>query len=580
MATLDELVVRIKADASQLERELRKVSAVTRQETAAMTSAFSGLKGQLLALVPTVTISGLLAMTKHAINLGDQINDLSIKTGVAVETISKLKLAADQSGTSLEGVATGLKFLQRNLTTAAQSGGEAEKAFTQIGVSVEDLLRLSTEDQFLLIADRISQLGTEAERTKALMDIFGRSGADLGVMMQSGAAGIREAMDEAERMGIVFTKEQASTMDEFNDKWAIMANTLEFKLAKAFVAVYDAAEKYREVLEFIARTNPITGNGLLGAYAYFKSRNDDEPQDTPLAGDEAERLKLFSRDFNAVYGATDTPAVTTQTPKPSKTVDTATSTAEKKLNDLQRERATLIERNMTAYERYMAGVQRANAVLGDDQEQLNRELTRLWKEFEDSGTDSLDAVGKSAVINANIIKDYIGDSLESAMFDFKNFGDAAGSILDGIARKIARQKIIDPLANSIGGLFDGLLSGGLNNSGYNGLPWQSFGNVNPSGGIYLGGMFADGGNPPVGVPSIVGERGPEIFVPRTVGTVIPNHALGGNQIVVTNTWNIGSGVTRQELATLMPQMEARAMAGTLAAIERGGRAAQVVGKRS
>ena len=37
--------------------------------------------------------------------------------------------------------------------------------------------------------------------------------------------------------------------------------------------------------------------------------------------------------------------------------------------------------------------------------------------------------------------------------------------------------------------------------------------------------FADGGNPPVGVPSIVGERGPELFVPRTAGTIIPNHQL-------------------------------------------------------
>lgn len=39
--------------------------------------------------------------------------------------------------------------------------------------------------------------------------------------------------------------------------------------------------------------------------------------------------------------------------------------------------------------------------------------------------------------------------------------------------------------------------------------------------------YADGGNPAVGRPSIVGERGPELFVPRTAGTIIPNHALSG-----------------------------------------------------
>jgi phage-related minor tail protein len=50
--------------------------------------------------------------------------------------------------------------------------------------------------------------------------------------------------------------------------------------------------------------------------------------------------------------------------------------------------------------------------------------------------------------------------------------------------------------------------------------------------------FADGGDPPVGRPSIVGERGPEIFVPRTAGTIIPNHALGnmGSTTNVTNNY--------------------------------------------
>jgi lambda family phage tail tape measure protein len=37
--------------------------------------------------------------------------------------------------------------------------------------------------------------------------------------------------------------------------------------------------------------------------------------------------------------------------------------------------------------------------------------------------------------------------------------------------------------------------------------------------------FADGGDPPVGVPSLVGERGPELFIPKTAGTIIPNGTL-------------------------------------------------------
>jgi len=39
--------------------------------------------------------------------------------------------------------------------------------------------------------------------------------------------------------------------------------------------------------------------------------------------------------------------------------------------------------------------------------------------------------------------------------------------------------------------------------------------------------FVHGGRPPVGQLSLVGERGPEIFVPDVTGTIIPNRRLGG-----------------------------------------------------
>jgi len=61
---------------------------------------------------------------------------------------------------------------------------------------------------------------------------------------------------------------------------------------------------------------------------------------------------------------------------------------------------------------------------------------------------------------------------------------------------------------------------------------------------FLGGIgkifgFANGGNPPVNRPSLVGEQGPELFVPRTAGTIVPNGQFGGGQTVNTAvTYNI------------------------------------------
>ena len=95
----------------------------------------------------------------------------------------------------------------------------------------------------------------------------------------------------------------------------------------------------------------------------------------------------------------------------------------------------------------------------------------------------------------------ITDALASAVEGTKTLGEAARSILNDIASSLLRIGINSALT----GLFGKTKIGG-----------------------FLG--FANGGRPPVGKPSIVGERGPEIFVPRSAGTIIPNNKIGGGTV--------------------------------------------------
>jgi lambda family phage tail tape measure protein len=84
------------------------------------------------------------------------------------------------------------------------------------------------------------------------------------------------------------------------------------------------------------------------------------------------------------------------------------------------------------------------------------------------------------------------------------------------------------------------------------------GAIGGGGGIFsaIGSLFgfADGGSPPVNKPSIVGEKGPELFVPRTAGTVIPNGAGMGPQNV-TNTYitNQISAIDSKSVAQLFAE---------------------------
>jgi hypothetical protein len=51
--------------------------------------------------------------------------------------------------------------------------------------------------------------------------------------------------------------------------------------------------------------------------------------------------------------------------------------------------------------------------------------------------------------------------------------------------------------------------------------------------------FANGGSVMGGKPIIVGEKGPELFVPGSNGGIIPNHAMGGNSYSITVQAGVG-----------------------------------------
>lgn len=86
-----------------------------------------------------------------------------------------------------------------------------------------------------------------------------------------------------------------------------------------------------------------------------------------------------------------------------------------------------------------------------------------------------------------------------------------------------------------------------------------FGAIGGSGGIIsaIGSLlgFANGGDPPVNKPSIVGEKGPELFVPKTAGTIIPNHALQGG-----GGGAINAPVTNNYITNNISALDARSVA--------------------
>ena len=123
----------------------------------------------------------------------------------------------------------------------------------------------------------------------------------------------------------------------------------------------------------------------------------------------------------------------------------------------------------------------------------------------------------------------IVSNLTDAVMGTQSLADAAINVLNDLKRKlveVAMQRAVSGIGSKIGGFFGNLFGGGKKSSG-GGFLGGANAFTGGGGGIspLLG--FANGGRPPVGKASIVGERGPEIFVPTSSGTIIPNNMIGG-----------------------------------------------------
>ncbi len=140
------------------------------------------------------------------------------------------------------------------------------------------------------------------------------------------------------------------------------------------------------------------------------------------------------------------------------------------------------------------------------------------------------------------IEDGIVSGLTDAVMGTKTLAEAATGVLNNLKRKlveVAMQRAVSGIGNFFGNALGGIFGGKKSNpflGGPNAFKFTS--DLSPT----LG--FANGGRPPVGRASIVGERGPELFVPRTAGTIIPNSKLGGGGVINNNiTVNVDNSGT-------------------------------------
>ena len=147
---------------------------------------------------------------------------------------------------------------------------------------------------------------------------------------------------------------------------------------------------------------------------------------------------------------------------------------------------------------------------------------------------------------------------EEAILQAKSFSDVLKGLAQDILRVMLRQLVLRQLFN-IGGAL-------LGQTGFG----KSIGIGGNLGDLTFGGGRASGGPVSSNSMYMVGEEGPELFVPRTNGYIVPN-GIGNSSGVTINQNNVfQSGVTRAEVFSLIPRIKAETMAAVVDGRARGG----------
>ena len=488
---------------------------------AGINSAMRGLKGlgdqasllkKTFASLGTIAVGQFLTRTaSQAIQYGDELNKAAIKSGLAAESLSTLAYAAKQSDIDLGSLSTSIRKMQIALSEASTGGKSQKEALDALGLSIKDLQGLDADRQFELLADRISMLQDPADRARAAVALFGKSGAELLPLFEQGAEGIRMAREEAERLGLVLSDQQVQALAEADDALKRFTQSWEAFSAKIVSKVAPALTSILDVL-----------NGVKGAFSLIPG---------------------FDKMMIAAGGL---PAAGSAPARPPSVMDT----------------------NERANPRLAPGFR---STIEDQIDQRQRGISQQAfqiRAFYGALLESEQAVRDSIIETS----DEVYNQLQEISIDIPDLTSKTVDVMAGLA-EAAAQNIQSAFANFLFDPFEGGLRGMLSSfvttirrmvaeiastmilskfftwmSGFGGF----FGDVG-SAGLKVLQARAMGGPVSARTPYLVGERGPELFVPGTSGGIVPNNKLGmGGGVTGAPVYNIDARGATADLQRSLP----------------------------
>lgn len=242
-------------DTEEFESNAASAESVGKGFGTSMEEVFKGIKTALTVTGIVAAISGIVSGLREAVNMTAQTAD-GIDKGSARLNISKRKYqewdhALRQSGASINDLQKGvIQFNQyvssfepgavvENAEEAAEgAGGEMANAFARLKISVKDANGQLKSTETLIEESLIALAGFEGskeERGTLVNTLFGRGATSLNALLDSGVAGVKELLGEADKLGLIMSDEEITNAVEYGDAVANLNEELA-SIKTAFVA--------------------------------------------------------------------------------------------------------------------------------------------------------------------------------------------------------------------------------------------------------------------------------------------------------------------------------------------------------
>lgn len=230
--------------------KLKETEKQTKKTTKALTlvgrvrSVWGKVQFAIAGVTTALALSVVAAfkVTKKITDLTNELNDLSVRSGLSAKSIQGLRQALLASGQPATELNTILSGVSTRFATFAQEGGAVEKKFNQLGISVLDTNgKLKSNNQIMLEGiKKLQSIADSSERSRVAVLLFGKAGAKLNQALAAG--NFQNFLEFTETFGIDTGPKASKAAAEFQVALSSLQTAINGSLQR-LVNYFDAQNK-------------------------------------------------------------------------------------------------------------------------------------------------------------------------------------------------------------------------------------------------------------------------------------------------------------------------------------------------